>query len=196
MQVNWHEFTCRLNKCRWPRGSISKNYLCSPLNKSAVLPVIPIDNQFQLLQSQFKPNRMMDPKRRAGDMLSQKELFTTMSVCNLKFLNLFDDTEPSISPLNSWKSLIAEFCAPRECALDEQNHKTYSDLRIGAICANKFPPLGQTSSRADKALSFRTILYSQACIQLAVTFQVQYPSIFYSMQPIGPIPDIYQLLGA
>jgi hypothetical protein len=96
----------------------------------------------------------------------------------MNFLILFDDTAFSFLSLNSRKSLIAEFCAPRGRAPDEQNHKTYLNLRIGATSADKFLLLGKNSGRADKVVSFRTIPYVQACIQLAVTLQVQCPSKF------------------
>jgi hypothetical protein len=49
MQVNGNLFSCRLKKCRRPKGSISNNYLHSLLTKCSVLPVVQIDDQFQLL---------------------------------------------------------------------------------------------------------------------------------------------------
>jgi hypothetical protein len=63
---------------------------------------------------------------------------------------------------------------------------------IGAILADEFPPLDQDGGRADKLVSFKTIAYVQACIELAVTFQVPSLSMFYSTL----IPDIYHLLGS
>ena len=43
---------------------------------------------------------------------------------------------------------------------------------ISTILADEFPPLDQDGGSADKLVSFRTIAYVQACIELAVTFQV------------------------
>jgi hypothetical protein len=62
MRVNWHEFSCRSNKCIRQRGSISKNYVCSTLNKCSVLPVVQMNNQFQLFQNKLKLNLMMNSK--------------------------------------------------------------------------------------------------------------------------------------
>lgn len=61
MQVNWHEFSCRSNKCRRPMGSISNNYLRSALNKCSVLPVVWTDNQFRLIRNKLKLDVMMNP---------------------------------------------------------------------------------------------------------------------------------------
>jgi hypothetical protein len=44
------------------------------------------------------PNPMMDPERRAMDMVSEKEIHDN-AVCILKFLNLLDNTPSSSFPL-------------------------------------------------------------------------------------------------
>jgi hypothetical protein len=56
------QFSCRSNKCRRPRGSITKNYLCAPLNKCSVLPVVQIDNQF--LASKQAENKSYDGSKK------------------------------------------------------------------------------------------------------------------------------------
>lgn len=63
---------------------------------------------------------------------------------------------------------------------------------ISAILADEFPALAQDGGSADKLVSFRTIAYTQACVELAVTFQVPRLSIIYSLF----IPNICPLLGS
>jgi hypothetical protein len=65
-------------------------------------------------------------------------------------------------------------------------------LTVSAILVDEFPPLDQDCGSAGKPVSFRTMVYVQACIELAAMFQVPCLYVFYFMY----ITDFYLLLGS
>jgi hypothetical protein len=74
-------------------------------------------------------------------------------------------------------------------------HKSkITHYRIGAIFTDTFPPLGQSSGRADKVVSFRTILYHVVCAGLHSTRGYVPGSM--PIHIYEPIPDIHHLLGS